>query len=29
MLDPSDTGHRYPSIPLTSLAEDVERDYAG
>lgn len=28
-FDPSDTNRRYPSIPLTSLAEVVRRDYAG
>ena len=28
-FDPSDTDRRYPSIPLTSLAEVVERDYTG
>lgn len=27
-FDPSDTNRRYPSIPLTSLAEVVRRDYA-
>jgi uncharacterized protein YbjT (DUF2867 family) len=26
-FDPSETKHRYPSIPLTSLAEVVRRDY--
>jgi nucleoside-diphosphate-sugar epimerase len=28
-FDPSDTDRRNPSIPLTSLAEVVRRDYAG
>jgi uncharacterized protein YbjT (DUF2867 family) len=28
-FDPTDTSHRYPSIPLTSLAEAVRRDYGG
>jgi hypothetical protein len=26
-FDPSETERRYPSIPLTSLAEVVRRDY--
>jgi hypothetical protein len=28
-FDPSDTDRRHPSIPLTSLAEVVRRDYTG
>lgn len=28
-FDPSETARRYPSIPLTSLAEVVHRDYPG
>src|SRR5215211_8350152 len=28
-FDPSDTDRRYPPIPLTGLAEVVERDYTG
>ncbi|MBA2535562.1 MAG: NmrA family NAD(P)-binding protein [Rubrobacter sp.] len=28
-FDPTKTGRRYPSIPLTSLAEAVRRDYGG
>ena len=27
-FDPSDTNRRYPSIPLTRLAEVARRDYA-
>ena len=28
-FDPADTDRRHPSIPLTSLAEVVRRDYTG